>query len=104
MSSPSTQQAGSMACPHSPNLLQSLETPSSWANYPHQAITKLYKTYRPFKTLKLGSITTIVISSQNIAKEALQNYDQALSSRTIPKMPQIFDHHKVSMGVVAHKF
>ena len=43
-------------------------------NLPHQAIAKLYKTYRPFKILKLGCITTIVISSQNIAKEALQNY------------------------------
>ena len=93
-----------MACPHSPTLLQSLETPSSWANYPHQAVAKLYKTYRPFKTLKLGSITTIVISFQNIAKEALLNYDQALTSGTIPKMAQIFDHHKVSMGVDAHKF
>ena len=67
-------------------------------NLPHQAVAKLSKTYGPLMTLKLGSITTIVISSPNIAKEALQKNDQAFSSRTIPNMAQIFDHHKVSMG------
>uniref|UniRef100_A0A7N2LTD1 Cytochrome P450 n=1 Tax=Quercus lobata TaxID=97700 RepID=A0A7N2LTD1_QUELO len=65
---------------------------------PHQAIAKLSKTYGPLMTLKLGSITTIVISSPNMAKEALQKNDQAFSSRTIPNMAHVFDHHKVSIG------
>jgi cytochrome P450 len=46
-------------------------------------------------TLKLGRITTIVISSPNIAKEALQKHDQALSSRTVPDALRV--HHKNSM-------
>ena len=65
---------------------------------PHQATAKLSKTYGPLMTLKLGSITTIVISSPNMAKEALQKNDQAFSSRTIPDMAHVFDHHKVSIG------
>ena len=64
---------------------------------PHQEIAKLSKTYGPLMTLKLGSITTIVISSPNMAKEVLQKNDQAFSSRTIPNMAHVFDHHKLSM-------
>ncbi|KAM3701816.1 hypothetical protein ACJW31_05G203800 [Castanea mollissima] len=65
---------------------------------PHQAIAKLSKTYGPLMTLKLGSITTIVISSPNMAKEVLQKNDQAFSSRTVPDMIHVFNHHKVSVG------
>jgi cytochrome P450 len=49
-------------------------------------------------TLKLGSRTTIVISSPDLAKEALQKHDQAFSSRTIPDTARAFDHHKFSMA------
>nr|POE56154.1 geraniol 8-hydroxylase [Quercus suber] len=65
---------------------------------PHQEIAKLSETYGPLMTLKLGSITTIVISSPTLAKEALQKNDQAFSSRTIPNMAHVFDHHKISMA------
>ena len=65
---------------------------------PHQALAKLSKTYGPLMTLKLGSITTIVISSPNLAKEALQKNDQAFSSRTIPDMTRVFDHQEFSIG------
>uniref|UniRef100_A0A7N2LU92 Cytochrome P450 n=1 Tax=Quercus lobata TaxID=97700 RepID=A0A7N2LU92_QUELO len=65
---------------------------------PHQEIAKLSKTYGPLMTLKLGRITTIVISSPTLAKEALQKNDQAFSSRTIPNMAHVFDHHKLSMA------
>nr|POF24106.1 ferruginol synthase [Quercus suber] len=68
------------------------------SNLPHQALAKLSKTYGPLMTLKLGSITTIVISSPNLAKEALQRHDQAFSSRSIPDMAHVFDHHNSSMG------
>ncbi|KAL4628906.1 hypothetical protein ACB092_05G270900 [Castanea dentata] len=67
---------------------------------PHQAIAKLSKTYGPLMTLKLGCITTIVISSPNLAKEALQKNDQAFSSRTIPNVFHVFNHHKVSIALI----
>ena len=41
-------------------------------NKPHQVVAKFSKIYGPLMTLKLGSITTIIISSPDIAKEALQ--------------------------------
>ncbi|KAL4628912.1 hypothetical protein ACB092_05G271400, partial [Castanea dentata] len=67
------------------------------SNLPHRALAKLSKTYGPLMTLKLGSITTIVISSPNLAKEALQKNDQAFSSRPIPDKAHVFDRHKFSM-------
>ncbi|TXG46383.1 hypothetical protein EZV62_028111 [Acer yangbiense] len=66
-------------------------------NKPHQALADLSKTYGPIMSLKLGSITTIVISSPHVAKEALHKHDQALSSRIILEVARVQDHHKVSM-------
>ena len=48
-------------------------------------------------TLKLGRITTIVISSPEIAKEALYKNDLIFAGRTVPHTLQTLDHHKVSM-------
>lgn len=64
---------------------------------PHQALTKLSETYGPIMTLKLGSLTTILISSPDIAKEAFHKHDQALSSRTILDSLRALDHHKFSI-------
>jgi cytochrome P450 len=67
-------------------------------NQPHQVISKLSKTYGPLMTLKLGSMTTIVISSPDLAKEVLQKHDHVFSSRTIPDSSRALNHHKFSMG------
>ncbi|KAB5569116.1 hypothetical protein DKX38_002909 [Salix brachista] len=50
-------------------------------------------------TLKLGTITTIVVSSPDIAKEALQKHDQAFSSRTVPDALHVqhYNFHKNTM-------
>ncbi|KAK7340136.1 hypothetical protein VNO77_20833 [Canavalia gladiata] len=64
---------------------------------PHKALTKLSKIYGPIMTLKLGSITTIVISSPQIAKQVLHENGKAFSSRTIPHSVNALDHHKCSM-------
>ncbi|KMT00135.1 hypothetical protein BVRB_1g019570 [Beta vulgaris subsp. vulgaris] len=48
---------------------------------PHHVVAKLSKIYGPIMSLKLGSITTIVISSPEIAKEMFLEHDLALSSR-----------------------
>ncbi|XP_041021375.1 cytochrome P450 76T24-like [Juglans microcarpa x Juglans regia] len=65
---------------------------------PHQTLAKLSKQYGPLMTLKLGSTTTVVISSPDTAKEALQKHDQAFSSRTIPDAARASGHHKFSVA------
>ncbi|RDX77164.1 Geraniol 8-hydroxylase, partial [Mucuna pruriens] len=63
----------------------------------HQALNKLSKIYGPIMTVKIGTITTVVISSPGLAKEALHKKDQALSSRFIPKSVQALSHDKASV-------
>jgi cytochrome P450 len=65
---------------------------------PHRALSKLSKTYGPLMTLKLGSMTTIVISSPDLAKEILQKHDQIFSGRTIPDAVRALNHHNYSMS------
>ncbi|KAI4354932.1 hypothetical protein L6164_003755 [Bauhinia variegata] len=48
-------------------------------------------------TLKLGGTTAIIISSPEMAKEALHKHDIAFSSRTIPDAIKALDHHKLSI-------
>ncbi|KAL5058418.1 hypothetical protein RYX36_030022 [Vicia faba] len=63
---------------------------------PHKSLTKLSKIYGPIMTLKLGTITTIVISSPQVAKQVLQENSQIFSSRSIPHAGYALDHHKFS--------
>ncbi|KAJ1413676.1 Cytochrome P450 [Sesbania bispinosa] len=64
---------------------------------PHQTLSHLSNTYGPMMTLKLGNLTTIVISSPEIAKEALTKNDSVFSDREIPDIMRSLDHHKVSV-------
>ena len=66
-------------------------------NLPHQTLAKLSKIYGPIMSLKLGSTTTICISSPHVAKEVLQKNDQIFANRTIPDSVRLFDHHKLSV-------
>uniref|UniRef100_A0A803MS72 Cytochrome P450 76AD1-like protein n=1 Tax=Chenopodium quinoa TaxID=63459 RepID=A0A803MS72_CHEQI len=65
---------------------------------PHRAVDELSKNYGPIMTLKLGSNTTIVISSPEIAKEMFLKHDLALSSRAIPDAARPLNHNKLSIG------
>ncbi|KAK7394876.1 hypothetical protein VNO78_15417 [Psophocarpus tetragonolobus] len=67
------------------------------ATNPHKALTKLSRIYGPVLTVKLGSITTIVISSPQVAKQVLHENGQVFSSRTIRHSLQALDHHKYSL-------
>ncbi|KAL0397811.1 UNVERIFIED_CONTAM: cytochrome [Sesamum calycinum] len=48
-------------------------------------------------SLKLGSITTVVVSSPEAAKIVLQKHDLAFSSRTIPSAAAALNHEEFSM-------
>ncbi|QCE02882.1 Cytochrome P450 [Vigna unguiculata] len=65
---------------------------------PHQTLAKLSKIYGPIMSLKLGSTTTIVISSPHVAREVLQKNDQIFSNRTIPDTVRVLDHHILSVA------
>ncbi|XP_059451689.1 cytochrome P450 76T24-like [Corylus avellana] len=67
-------------------------------NQPHVVVSKLSKTYGPLMTLKFGSITTIVVSSPDLAKEVLQKHDQVFSGRPVPDAIRALDHHKFAMA------
>ncbi|KAI3444661.1 hypothetical protein Pfo_001326 [Paulownia fortunei] len=65
---------------------------------PHQSLAKLSRKYGPVMSLKLGSITTIVVSSPEAAKIVLQNNDLAFSSRTVPRAAESLNHDEFSMA------
>ncbi|XAR70379.1 Geraniol 8-hydroxylase [Bertholletia excelsa] len=48
--------------------------------------------------LKLGQVTTIVISSPALAKEILQKQDLAFSNRAVPDAVRACEHHKNSVA------
>ncbi|CAK9165499.1 unnamed protein product [Ilex paraguariensis] len=67
---------------------------------PHQSLANHAKIHGPLMSLKLGSITTMVVSSPQMAKQVLQQHDQAFSCRTVTDALHALDHHKVSMPLL----
>ncbi|GKA81457.1 geraniol 8-hydroxylase-like protein [Tanacetum coccineum] len=65
---------------------------------PHCSLATLSKRYGPLMSLKLGSRTTIVVSSPDMAKEFFQTNDQFFSSRTIPDSGKVVDNDKYSIA------
>lgn len=67
-------------------------------NKPHRSLAALSKRYGPLMSLKLGSKTTIVVSSPDFAKEFFNKHDQSFSSRSLPETTRIMDHHRYSIA------
>ncbi|KAG6432383.1 hypothetical protein SASPL_103959 [Salvia splendens] len=65
---------------------------------PHRSLAKLSQKYGPVMSLKLGSITTVVISSPETAKLVLQKHDSSFSNRTIPLASKALRHDEYSVG------
>ncbi|XP_072974341.1 cytochrome P450 76M5-like [Typha angustifolia] len=63
----------------------------------HRSLARLAKTHGPVLTLKLGLTTTIVISSRNSAREALQKKDRAISARWVPDVAHVIGHSERSI-------
>ncbi|GER31267.1 cytochrome P450 [Striga asiatica] len=64
---------------------------------PHQSLAKLSREYGPVMSLKLGTITTVVISSPEAARAVLQKHDLAFSSRKISIASKTLSHDVFSM-------
>ncbi|CAI8607051.1 unnamed protein product [Vicia faba] len=67
-------------------------------NKPHHSLANLSNIHGPIMTLKLGQITTIVISSADMAKEVLQTHDNLLSNRTVPDALSVLNHDQYSLS------
>ncbi|AES79996.1 putative geraniol 8-hydroxylase [Medicago truncatula] len=67
---------------------------------PHRTLTNLSNIYGPIMTLKLGTLTTIVISSPQLAKQVLHENSQIFSNRTVPHALCALDHDKLSIGML----
>ncbi|KAI7740742.1 hypothetical protein M8C21_033923 [Ambrosia artemisiifolia] len=65
---------------------------------PHRSLATLSKRYGPLMSLKLGTRTTIVVSSPDIAKEFFQTHDLSFSSRSVPETSKVMDHDKYSIA------
>ena len=66
---------------------------------PHRAFAKLAQIYGPLISLRLGTVTTIIVSSSDVAKEMFLRNDHTLSSyRTVPNSVTAGDHHNLTMS------
>lgn len=64
---------------------------------PHQSLANLAKIHGSVMLLKLGRITTLVISSAAAAKEVLQKQDLAFSTRHVPHALHAHNHSQNSV-------
>ncbi|XVF13250.1 hypothetical protein REPUB_Repub08aG0192400 [Reevesia pubescens] len=64
---------------------------------PHKSLAKLAKTHGPVMSLKLGSLITVVVSSEKMAKEVLQKHDLIFSNRTIRDAVRASKHYEVGL-------
>ncbi|XWS49324.1 hypothetical protein CRYUN_Cryun13aG0154000 [Craigia yunnanensis] len=53
-------------------------------SHPNQSLFELAKIYGPLMTIRLGYVTTIIVSSAETAKQVLQTHEQTFSDRTVP--------------------
>nr|AKI33952.1 cytochrome P450 76AD1-like protein [Abronia nealleyi] len=65
---------------------------------PHRSFANLAKIHGPLITLKLGSVTTIVVSSAKVAEEMFLKNDLPLANRNVPNSVTAGDHHKLTMS------
>nr|AUR26645.1 cytochrome P450 oxidase 76B10-like protein [Platycodon grandiflorus] len=84
--------------PPGPTPLPIIGNLHSLGQQPHQSLANLAEKYGPIMSLKLGRITTVVISSSSLAKEVLQKQDLAFSSRFVPDAVHALDHHLYSVA------
>ncbi|PWA93525.1 cytochrome P450 [Artemisia annua] len=64
---------------------------------PHESLTKLSKKHGPLMTIRLGSITSVVASTPDAAREILQRNDEACSGRIVPDAVTALDNHDAAV-------
>uniref|UniRef100_J3N170 Cytochrome P450 n=1 Tax=Oryza brachyantha TaxID=4533 RepID=J3N170_ORYBR len=51
---------------------------------PHRSLAGLAKKYGPLMSLRLGAVTTVVVSSPEVAREFVQKHDAVFADRSVP--------------------
>ncbi|KAL8200875.1 hypothetical protein R6Q57_012214 [Mikania cordata] len=64
---------------------------------PHESLAKLSQKHGPLITIKLGSITTVVASTPDAAREILLSNDVACSGRPVPNAVTALKHHDTAV-------
>lgn len=93
-----TNQKNHSKLPPGPSPLPIIGNLLKLGNKPHHSLANLSNIHGPIMTLKLGQVTTIVISSADIAKEILQTHDTLLSNRTVPDALSVLNHDQYSLS------
>lgn len=81
---------GPKPCPIIGNLLQH-------GDKPHKSLAKLAQIHGPLMSLKLGQVTSVIVSSSAMAKQVLQTHEQFFSSPTIPDAIRALEHHTLGL-------
>ncbi|XP_074316537.1 drimenol monooxygenase-like [Silene latifolia] len=63
----------------------------------HRSLAELAKIHGPIMFLKLGQLPTVVFTSADVAKEALQKHDLMFSNKTVFDAAQASNHHENSL-------
>ncbi|RVX01133.1 Geraniol 8-hydroxylase [Vitis vinifera] len=95
--SPTGRKPSTASLPPGPRPFPIIGNILKLGDKPHQSLTNLSKTYGPVMSLKLGSVSTIVISSSETAKEVLHRNDQAFSGRVVLDAVKGHNHHESSV-------
>ncbi|KAL9992652.1 putative ferruginol synthase [Helianthus debilis subsp. tardiflorus] len=64
---------------------------------PHKTLATLAKKHGPLMTIQLGSITTVVASTPDAAREILLRKDEVCSSRPVPDAVTALKNHDMAM-------
>ncbi|XP_076944921.1 cytochrome P450 76T24-like [Bidens hawaiensis] len=71
---------------------------------PHESLAKLSKKHGPLMTIRLGSVTSVVTSTPDAAREILQRQDEVCSGRMIPDAVTALENHdKAVLWISANK-
>ncbi|XP_071695561.1 geraniol 8-hydroxylase-like [Rutidosis leptorrhynchoides] len=68
---------------------------------PHESLAKLAEKYGPLMTIRLGSVTSVIASTPDAAREILQRNDEFCSGRNIPDAVTVLETHKVAMAWIS---
>ncbi|KAK7263999.1 hypothetical protein RJT34_31600 [Clitoria ternatea] len=99
----SKQSKASSSSPHKklppgPSPLPIIGNLLALGKKPHQSLARLAQIHGPIMSLKIGQVTTIVVSSAEMTKEVLLTHDQSLSNRAVPQVVQALNHHQHSIA------